>query len=50
MVKTRKIEFLVKSSRYLPILAIIIALAIALAKVVTVHATGTVNPKDPCPI
>ncbi|MEM0371843.1 MAG: hypothetical protein QXW05_00575 [Ignisphaera sp.] len=46
----REISILIKSTRYLPIIFMIIALLMLLIRVSTVYTGGTENPKDPSPI
>ncbi|MEM2008532.1 MAG: hypothetical protein QW725_00740 [Ignisphaera sp.] len=46
----REISILIKSTRYLPIIIMIIALLMSIIRVSIVHTGGTENPKDPSPI
>lgn len=45
----KKIELLLKSARYIPIIAMIVAIALAIARAAVVQATGTYNPYDASP-
>ena len=44
--KTRKIESLVKSAKYLPLIMIIVAITLALIKATTVYGTGDYDPNE----
>lgn len=43
-------KLLLKTSRYIPIIAIIVMLTLALVRATTTTAGGTLNPKDASPI